>query len=252
MDHKKTALKLIALLLLPWLAGCGGFKSLKVVDFTDSRVGDLSLTKKVTGKKEFMFFSTTKMGMFLDGNIQGIITDYQGNPIEGVTVKIQPDAGKSKTSSGQTTDEYAGPEENANAVINLSFAPGISDTQGLYKIHFSLPVVDKEVDVRGKVVYNPGWDQQKMNLGKAYEPQQKESPFRLYYNMETGFLAFAEGVRKIIVQPVGEGRGRMQALPGSKGPEPIAAPQAAGQGQAAPAEGGKAEEDLFKGFDFGQ
>ncbi|HAT71303.1 MAG TPA: hypothetical protein DCS63_00625 [Elusimicrobia bacterium] len=230
-------------------AGCGGFKSLKVVDFTDQRVGDLSLTKKVTGKRDFLFFSTTKMGMFLDGNIQGIITDYQGNPIEGVTIKIQPEAGKSKTSAGGGTDEYAGVEESAGAVINLSFAPGISDTMGLYKIHFSLPVVDKEVDVRGKLVYNPGWDQQKMNLGKAYEPQQKESPFRLYYNMETGFLAFAEGVRKIIVQPVGEGRGRMQALPGSRGPEPAALPQA---GQAAPAGANKAEEDLFKGFDFGQ
>ena len=253
MKNIKIGLKLSLLFTLATaLAGCGGVKSLKVVDFTDQRVGDLSLTKKVTGKKDFLFFSTTKMGMFLDGNIQGVITDYQGNPIEGVTVKIQPDAGKSKTGAGQQAgDEYAGAEENANAVINLSFAPGISDTMGLYKIHFSLPVVDKEVDVRGKLVYNPGWDQQKMNLGKAYEPQQKESPFRLYYNMDTGFLAFAEGVRKIIVQPVGEGRGRMQALPGSKGPEPTPATQA-GQGQAAPADGGKAEEDLFKGFDFGQ
>ncbi|OGR42532.1 MAG: hypothetical protein A2X35_11990 [Elusimicrobia bacterium GWA2_61_42] len=253
MKKIKTGLKLSLLFLLAQtLAGCGGFKSLKVVDFTDQRVGDLSLTKKVTGKKEFLFFSTTKMGMFLDGNIQGVITDYQGNPIEGVTVKVQPDAGKSKTGAGEAAGEYeGGPEENANAVINLSFAPGISDTMGLYKIHFSLPVVDKEVDVRGKLVYNPGWDQQKMNLGKAYEPQQKESPFRLYYSMDTGFLAFAEGVRKIIVQPVGEGRGRMQALPGSKGPEP-AKPAAGTPAEGAPAGGNQAEEDLFKGFDFGQ
>ncbi|HBA60486.1 MAG TPA: hypothetical protein DCZ92_06655 [Elusimicrobia bacterium] len=105
------------------------------------------------------------------------------------------------------------------------------------------------MDVRGKLVYNPGWDQQKLNLGKAYEPQLKETPFRLYYNLDSGFLAFAEGVRKIIVQPVGEGKGRMQNLPGAKAPEP--AKPAAGT---APAEGaaGQAEEDLFKGFDFGQ
>jgi hypothetical protein len=252
---KKHLIKIlsVALLCAP-LAGCfGGLKRLKVVDFTDTRVGDLSLTKKVTGKREFLFFSTTKMGTFLEGNIQGIVTDYQGNPIEGVTVKVQPDAAKSKgaAAEGGGGDEMLGMEDNANAAINLSFAPGITDTMGLYKIHFSLPVVDNEVDVRGKLVYNPGWDQQKLNLGKAYEPQMKESPFRMYYNLDSGFLAFAEGIRKVIVQPVGEGRGRMQNLPGSRAPEP--AKPAAAEGQAAPAgAAGNAEEDLFKGFDFGQ
>lgn len=252
MNHKHVFKITVMTLLSVFLAGCmGGLKRLKVVDFTDQRVGDLSLTKKVTGKREFLFFSTTKMGMFLDGNIQGVVTDYQGNPIEGVTVKVLPDAGKGD--GGAALDFGGGDggfamEENANSSINLSFAPGISDTMGLYKIHFSLPVKDDEVDVRGKIVYNPGWDQQKINLGKAYEPQMKESPFRIYYNLDTGFLAFAEGVRKIIVQPVGEGTGRMTSLPGSTAPKP-ATPANTG---AAPAGGGQAEDDLFKGFDFGQ
>lgn len=244
---KSRILKLSAIVLFcAPLAGCfGGMKRLKVVDFTDTRVGDLSLTNKVTGRREFLFFSTTKTGMFLDGNIQGVITDYQGNPIEGVTVKVVPDTGK-QGSGGDSADVFA-IEENANSAINLSFAPGITDTMGLFKIHFSLPVKDDEVDVRGKLVYNPGWDQQKLNLGKAYEPQMKESSFRLYYSLETGFLAFAEGIRKVIVQPVGEGKGRMKDLPGAKGPEPLNQPAATGT----PAGGGQAEEDLFKGFDFG-
>ena len=199
------------------LAGCGGMKVLKVNDFTEQRVTDLSLTKKVTGKRDYIFFSTTKMGVFLDGSIQGIITDYQGNPIEGVTVKVTAESGKAK--SGEEADVFAmATSENASAVMNLSFAPGISDSMGLYKIHFSLPVTDEEVELKGKLVYNPGWDQQKINLGKAYEPQQKETPFRLYYNMDTGFLAFAEGVRKVIVEAVGEGKGRMSGLPGAKAP----------------------------------
>jgi hypothetical protein len=246
---KTKFLRTLAIVLLAApLAGCfGGLKRLKVVDYTDARVGDLSLTSKATGRREFLFFSTTKMGVFLDGNIQGVITDYKGNPIEGVTVKVMPDAGKNQQGGGGG-EEFAGLEENANSSINLSFAPGISDTMGLFKIHFSLPVTDNEVDVRGKLVYNPGWDQQRMNLGKAYEPQLKETPFRLYYNLKSGFLAFAEGVRKIIVEPVGEGKGRMQNLPGSKAPEP-AKPAA---GEATPAAAGAAEEDLFKGFDFGQ
>ena len=94
--------------LFAFLTGCAGtFKSLKVVDLTDTRVGDLSLTQKVTGKREFLFFSTTKTGIFLEGNIQGYITDYQGNPIEGVTVKAVPDTGRSRT--GETEgDSLAG------------------------------------------------------------------------------------------------------------------------------------------------
>jgi len=243
---KRELIRILAVILLAApLAGCfGGMKRLKVVDYTDSRVGDLSLTKKVTGKREFLFFSTTKMSVFLDGNIQGVITDYQGNPIEGVTVKVMPDTGRQGAGGGDGGDTFA-LDENANSAINLSFAPGITDTMGLFKIHFSLPVTDSEVDVRGKLVYNPGWDQQRLNLGKAYEPQMKESPFRLYYNLDSGFLAFAEGVRKVIVQPVGEGKGRMQNLPGAQAPQPAAKPDAA------PAGGAQAEEDLFKGFDFG-
>lgn len=254
MTKQLAKLLAVALLAAP-LAGCfGGLKRLKVVDFTDTRVGDLSLTRKVTGKREFLFFSTTKMGTFLDGNIQGVITDYQGNPIEGVTVKVMPDTGaKAGGDAGGAGEDAFALEENASSAINLSFAPGISDTMGLFKIHFSLPVTDNEVDLRGKLVYNPGWEQQRVNLGKAYEPQLKESPFRLYYNLDTGFLAFAEGVRKIIVQPVGEGKGRMSNLPGAKAPAQQAPAGAdAAAGQQAPAGGNQAEEDLFKGFDFGQ
>lgn len=232
------------------LAGCfGSIKAPRVNDFTDARVTDISFTKKVTGKRDYLFFSTTKMGVFLEGSIQGIITDYQGNPIEGVTVKILPESGKGREGEGGGADLFAAAGENANSYsyVNLSFAPGISDTMGLYKIRFSLPMSGDVVDLRGKLVYNPGWDQQKMNLGKAYEPQTKDTPFHLYYNQKTSFLAFGEGIRKMIVQPVGEGTGRMQTLPGAKAPAAVKPKEA----ETAPS-AVKAEEDLFKGFDFGQ
>lgn len=252
MKHRNP-IKIASLLLLALpLAGCfGGMKRLRVVDYTDQRVTDLSLTKKVTGSNEFLFFSTTKMGLFLDGNIQGLVTDYKGNPIEGVTVKVVPDLGPAAAGGGggglgDMGGDAMALQENANSSINLSFAPGITDTQGLYKIHFSLPVNDNIVDVRGKLVYNPGWEQEKKNLGKAYEPQIKQSPFRLYYNLDTGFLAFAEGVRAVIVEPIGSGKGAMDSLPGATAPQqaPSAAPANAG--------GNQAEQDLFKGFNFGQ
>ena len=116
----------------------------------------------------------------------------------------------------------------------------------MYKVRFSVPVVDEEVDVRGKLVYNPGWDQQKLNLGKAYEPQMKESNFRLYYNMDNGFLAFAEGVRTVIVQPVGQGEGKMKALPGSTPPGETVKPAEQPKAGETP----NPEEDIFKAFNF--
>ncbi|KAF0125783.1 MAG: hypothetical protein FD189_1131 [Elusimicrobia bacterium] len=232
------------------LSGCfGGMKTLQVVDYTDARVTDLTLTKKVVGKREFIFFSTTKTGVFLEGNIQGSITDYQGNPIEGVTVRAVAETGRRQGADegGFGGGDLLGIEETATSFVTLSFTPGITDTLGVFKIRFSLPVVDDEVDVRGRLIYNPGWDQQRLNLGKAYEPQLKESPFRLFYNLDSGFLAFAEGVRKIIVQPIGEGKGRMDNLPGARAP---AQPAPAAQPAAAPA--GAADDDLFKAFGFGE
>ncbi len=239
-----------AIFLCAALSGCfGGMKTLRVLDYTDARVTDLTLTRKVVGKREFVFFSTTRTGVFLEGNIQGVITDYKGNPIEGVAVRAVTETARR---AGQPEGAFGGGdmpgmEETATSFVTLSFTPGITDTMGVFKIRFSLPVVDDEVDVRGRLIYNPGWDQQRINIGKAYEPQLKESPFRLYYSLDTGFLAFAEGVRKIIVQPVGEGKGRMDNLPGAQAPAQ-AAPSA--RPAAAPADGA-AEDDLFKAFGFG-
>jgi hypothetical protein len=228
------------LLLIIFLSGCFSTSNIKVDDYTDGRGTDLMLTKKVVGKKNVLFFTSTKLGVFLEGAITGVVTDYYGNPIEGVTVKALSDTIKK--------DEENIIEENATSMVSLNFTPGVSDSMGVYKIRFSLPVIDNEVDVRGRVVYNPGWEQQKENLGKTYEPQLKESPFRLYYNLKTGYLAFAEGVRSVVVSPVGEGYGKMKTLPGQKPPEvKKEEPKAQPQTQQAPAAG---EDDIFKAFGF--
>jgi hypothetical protein len=232
-----------------FLSSCfGTSKALKVVDYTDKRVSDLVLTKRVVGQKDFLFFSTTKMALFLEGNIQGIVTDYYGNPIEGVNVKAVIDVQNKENPMGE--EEVVNPqEENASSFVNLSFTPGISDSQGLYKVKFSLPVVDDVVDVKGKLIYNPGWEQQKINLGKTYEPQMKQSSFRIYYNLKTGFLAFAEGIRAVIVQPVGEGNGKMKSLPGNKPPE-TTSPQKTEEKKDKVQQQPTNEDDLFKAFNF--
>lgn len=226
-------------LILFFFTSCFSTANIKVVDFTDGRVSDLTLTKKVVGKRNFLFFTTTKLGIFLEGSITGVVTDYYGNPIEGVTVKAVSESSKK--------EEENIIEENVSSMVNLNFTPGVSDSMGVYKVRFSLPVIDNEVDVRGKLVYNPGWEQQKNNLGKTYEPQVKESPFRLYYNLDTGFLAFAEGVRAVIVSPVGEGAGKMKTLPGQKPPVKEEKPKVEEKKEEKPAQG---EDDIFKAFGF--
>ncbi|MBU2530378.1 MAG: hypothetical protein KKD35_05000, partial [Elusimicrobia bacterium] len=68
INLSSKTMPLILLAFVISFSGCfGTFKRLKVTDYTNKRVTDLTLTKKVTGKKNFLFFSKTKTGIFLEG-----------------------------------------------------------------------------------------------------------------------------------------------------------------------------------------
>jgi hypothetical protein len=221
------------------LAACGGGRKIVTEDFAEGRVVDLSITEKLTGSQELLFVSLPKKTKFLEGYIQGVITDYSDNPVQGVVVRAVP--------AGETQlDDEGGGRSTSFAVS--SFDPGVSDTNGFYRIRFTLPILSGLVDVRGKLLYNPGWEQERETLGKAYEPQLKQSQFRLYYEHGRGRITFTEGIRKTIVAPVlGHGAKTAAALPGAK-------PGGAEMGGDKPAEaGGKGsggDDDLFKGFGF--
>jgi hypothetical protein len=221
------------------LAACGtANKKIVSQDFGEGTVVDLSISEKVTGNQDFLLFSIPKKSGFLEGYIQGLVTDYKDNPVEGVVVRA--------VVSGQSQIEE-GEENNSNFAVS-SFDPGVSDTDGIYRIRFTLPIIDGFVDVRGKLLYNPGWEQQKEGLGTAYEPQTKESPFRLFYDRGRGQLVFSQGVRKTIVAPVGNpGAATAAALPGAKPPATV---QKIGPSSPAAGEDG-VDQDLFKGFGFG-
>ncbi len=237
-DVTRSALK--ALLLVgaaALLAACGGGRKIVTEDFAEGRVVDLSITEKLTGSQELLFVSLPKKTKFLEGYIQGVITDYQDNPVQGVVVRAVP--------AGDTQlDDDGNPRSTSFAVS--SFDPGVSDTNGFYRIRFTLPILGGLVDVRGKLLYNPGWEQERETLGKAYEPQLKQSQFRLYYEQSRGRITFVEGIRKTIVAPV-LGRGaKTAALPGAR---PAGADKSEKPADAAPGKGGS-DDDLFKGFGF--
>lgn len=203
-----------------------GRKKVVATDYAEGRVVDVIITDRLTGSNELLFLSTPKRSLFLEGYITGVVIDYEENPIPGVVVRAVAEG-----------EEHA---EWGKAFRSSAFDPGVSDTNGVYRIRFSLPIVKRAIDIRGRFLYNPGWETEKVNLGKAYKPQMHESPFRLVYDERRGILVFAEGIRKLIVSParLSEGVAPKQTLPGKAAP-------------AVQEEKKEADEDLFKGFGFG-
>ncbi len=143
------------------------------------RVVDLIITKKLTGKTKYMFFS--EAALYLEGYIRGVVVDYSDVPLEGIVVRVM-DRGK----------DMAG------------FDPAVSDANGVYKIRFSLPIKKKMVDLKGTIAYNPPWQQQLDILGATLEPQTKASNFRLYYDQKLGIIAIGEDMPKTISKKVTE------------------------------------------------
>ena len=151
--------------------------------------------------------------------------------------------------SGETQLEEA--ESRSAVVAGTSFDPGVSDTNGFYRVRFSLPIIGGKVDVRGHLLYNPGWEQERDNLGKAYESQTKQSQFRLFYERAKGRILFNEGIRKSVVRVANSNRPAKAApLPGTKADEG-GAPAGAPAGQTSGQPGAKTDDDIFKGFGFG-
>lgn len=230
---KHSALAVLLLLA----SGCGGVqlgkgqKKILLQDYAEGRISDVAITDRLTGSKEMLFVSMPKKSLFLEGYVQGIVTDYDNNPIQGVVVRAVAEG------------EGAAAEGKPSGFQSSSFDPGVSDTNGVYRIRFSLPIIDGRIDVRGKFLYNPNWEQERINLGRAYQPQMKESPFRLVFEQKRGMLIFAEGVRKVIVKPVvSDQPAKMSGLPGAKAPAKEEEEKDKKKGE---------EDDLFKGFGFG-
>ena len=210
-----------------------GKQKVLLKDYAEGRVVDVALVDHQTGAQELLFISMPKKTLFLEGYIQGQVTDYDDNPVEGVVVRALAEGEQKAVEGGKA------------AFQTSSFDAGVSDTQGVYRLRFALPLVNRMVDVRGKFVYNPGWDQECANLGQCYEPQLKESPFRIVFDERDGMLTFAEGVRKLVVKAKKTGQPAKQAAPTAKSqPKP--------EEGAPPAKAGAGEDDLLKGFGFPQ
>jgi hypothetical protein len=201
----------------PAVFAVDGKADLVRLDYAEERVVDLSLVRKVTGKKKILFLTVPKYTEFLEGFIRGMVVDYSDNPVEGVLVRV-----------GDPGEESS------------MFDPTVTNFNGIYRIRFSIPFdKNNRIDIRNKLVYAPDWEQKRDSLGNSYEPLEKETPFRLFYDRSSKSLAFVEGLRKSFVNPVQRGdSGTSKKEPGKKG-------------AAAPKKDGGGGDDFFKAFGGG-
>jgi hypothetical protein len=187
-------------------------------DYAEERVVDLSIVKKVTGRRKLGFFSVPKYTEFLEGFIRGMVVDYSDNPVEGVLVRV-----------GDPGEE------------NSMFDPTVTNFNGIYRIRFSIPFDNKgRIDIRNKLIYAPDWEQKRDSLGNSYEPLEKESPFHFVYDRGTKTLSFAEGLRKSFVNPVQRGDTGKKDEPGARKTKKAEEKKDAGGG-----------DDFFKAFGGG-
>ena len=75
-------------LLAPSLHAAVGKADLVGRDYAEERVVDLSIVKKVTGRRKILFIKTPKYTEYLEGFIRGMVVDYSDNPVEGVLVRV--------------------------------------------------------------------------------------------------------------------------------------------------------------------
>ncbi len=191
------------------------------------RVVDLIITEKLTGKKQYLVLDESLQ--YLEGYLRGIVVDYNDTPLEGIVVRVL-DRGKDMP----------------------GFDPAVSDSNGVYRIRFSLPIKKNMVDVKATIAYNPPWQQQLDILGAALEPQTKLTNFRLYYDKKQGIIGIGEDMPKTITKKVTEAdmqifreQQKMKKTgekKSSSAPPPVAPPQGSP----------KKPDDAFGGFgDFG-
>lgn len=124
-------------------------------NFSGTWVEDVTIRHKESKEKRVSIFPVYRD--YLEGYLRGGISSPEGTPLVGVSVIL--------------TDEKGNPLEN--------FTPGITDSKGIYKIYFSLPLIWNRIDMIANITVGDGW--------KITEPP---TPFRFFYEGRKGILAF--------------------------------------------------------------
>ena len=144
-----TAL-LILLILLP---SCIHVYHIKE-NLSPNQLEELTIMRKPTGEKSNTIFPI--YADYLEGYLLGGIMNSKGEPLSGVTVKIQD----------QERKDYPG------------FQTGASDKFGIYRIRFSIPIHWNKIDVHACISCSSGWTE-----------KTPHTEFRLFFDRQTGIIA---------------------------------------------------------------
>ena len=202
------------------ITGCGKYRHVR----QNLSLGEVTSTAIIrTPARGKSWGILPKYDEILEGYIRGGVIGVNGQPIQGITVRVQ----------------------DLKGIDQSNFIPGITDNEGVYKIRFSVPVRWGTVDFTGVLVCESGW--------RAVNPQ---TEFRLYYDETYGVLAYSP---KTVWMAVMNDDVSLPALePKSKKPfaahpppAPVAAQPAAAQKAKDTKAAPKKSEDGFDDFSFG-
>ena len=124
-------------------------------NLAEGQITDPSVIRKPSGEKTWGI--VPKYNDFFEGYISGGIAEAEGKPLQGVVVKVTDDKGSDLS----------------------QFTPGVTDSDGIYRIRFSLPIRWHGVDFSANLAANTPW--------RILAPQTR---FRIYFNRGNGVLAY--------------------------------------------------------------
>lgn len=201
-------------LLLSLLSLCGCVNTFHVREnLSEEQILDTKIIRKPTGEKSWGILPLYQD--FLEGYIRGGLVDADAQAIQGVPVKVQDEKGKELS----------------------EFSHGITDSAGIYKIRFSLPVRWDRIDFTGNLSCGPNW--------KIVTPQ---TQFRIYFNRRNGVLSYSmKEVWLTVKNPQSQTKPASTLAPASSEKKSDKVPFA----PTAPTTEKKKAEDLFGNFGFG-
>lgn len=154
MTSSRKGLAASAAGLLLCLSACAPYAVKE--NLSSGQIVETAIIRRPSGERTLGFLP--KYDRFLEGYVVGGLLGPEGQPISGVPVAVQDEAG--------------------NPVPD--FQPGVTDHDGHYRIRFSVPVRWGIADFEGKLVCLEGW--------KAVQP---DTGFRIYFSRRSGILAYA-------------------------------------------------------------
>ena len=181
--------------------------------FAQGQVTDVTISLKQVGDAQGVLGKRPMKQSFLEGYIEGSVTEWDGEPASGVAVRVAWDGWANPAPASESDDDRAEPgralepsltpddgDPRAAVMADAQGGTAVTDKDGRYRVPFAVPLRKGKVEGSGRLIYSPDWGSQFEKLGRAYEPFMDEVPFQLFYYHGDKLLAYNEGYRRTAVR----------------------------------------------------